>query len=102
MEDINVESLKKRYSELSKKRDSLKQESVTLNTRKKVALEEQEKLLKELKDKFGVSTYDEGVILLSQKQKEIEEKVSSLEGYFDSIDKSFKDSEQVITEDKLF
>ena len=67
-----MEEMKERFRELTEKRDKLKEEQVELSGKLSVLKEREEALLKELKEKYNLSTLEEAEIEVQRISEEIE------------------------------
>ena len=77
MADIN--SIKKRFEDLSSQRDQWKVRKIELETQIKVSREDLEKKAKALKEEFGVSSVDEARKELDRLEAEIDAELQECE-----------------------
>lgn len=77
MADIN--SIKKRFEDLSSQRDQCKVRKIELETQIKVSREDLEKKAKALKEEFGVSSVDEARKELDRLEAEIDAELQECE-----------------------
>lgn len=74
-----MEEMKERFRELTEKRDKLKEEQVELSGKLSVLKEREEALLKELKEKYNLSTLEEAETEVQRLSEEIEEALAKAE-----------------------
>lgn len=75
----SVEELKQRFETLTKKRDELTSRKVVAESRLQVATENYDKAIKEIKEKFGVSSLSEAQALYERKKSELETALNKCE-----------------------
>lgn len=68
----SIDELKSRYDQLTKTREELTSKKVAAESRCQVASENYQKVLEEIKTKFGVSSLDEAKALYEKKKSELE------------------------------
>lgn len=71
--------MKERFRELTEKRDKLKEEQVELSGKLSVLKEREEALLKELKEKYNLSTLEEAETEVQRLSEEIERALAKAE-----------------------
>lgn len=74
-----MEEMKERFRELTEKRDKLKEEQVELSGKLSVLKEREGALLKELKEKYNLSTLEEAEAEVQRLSEEIEEALAKAE-----------------------
>lgn len=74
-----MEEMKERFRELTEKRDKLKEEQVELSGKLSVLKEREEALLKELKEKYNLSTLEEAETEVQRLSEEIEAALAKAE-----------------------
>ena len=74
-----MEEMKERFRELTEKRDKLKEEQVELSGKLSVLKEREEALLKELKEKYNLSTLEEAETEVQRLSEEIERALAKAE-----------------------
>ena len=74
-----MEEMKERFRELTEKRDKLKEEQVELSGKLSVLKEREGVLLKELKEKYNLSTLEEAETEVQRLSEEIEEALAKAE-----------------------
>ena len=74
-----MEEMKERFRELTEKRDKLKEEQVELSGKLSVLKEREEALLKELKEKYNLSTLEDAETEVQRLSEEIEEALAKAE-----------------------
>lgn len=74
-----MEEMKERFRELTEKRDKLKEEQVELSGKLSVLKEREGALLKELKEKYNLSTLEEAETEVRRLSEEIEEALAKAE-----------------------
>ena len=74
-----MEEMKERFRELTEKRDKLKEEQVELSGKLSVLKEREGALLKELKEKYNLSTLEEAETEVQRLSEEIEEALAKAE-----------------------
>lgn len=74
-----MEEMKERFRELTEKRDKLKEEQVELSGKLSVLKEREGALLKELKEKYNLSTLEEAETEVQRLSDEIEEALAKAE-----------------------
>lgn len=75
----NINDLKKRFEELTKKKSDLESQKIQLTTKQQVLEEEITKLTSQLKEEFGVSSLEEAEAKIADLSKEIEQGLSEAE-----------------------
>lgn len=75
----NINDLKKRFEELTKKKSDLESQKIQLTTKQQVLEEEITKLTSQLKEEFGVSSLEEAEAKIDDLSKEIEQGLSEAE-----------------------
>lgn len=74
-----MEEMKERFRELTEKRDKLKEEQVELSGKLSVLKEREGALLKELKEKYNLSTLEEAETEVQRLSEEIEAALAKAE-----------------------
>lgn len=74
-----MEEMKERFRELTEKRDKMKEEQVELSGKLSVLKEREEVLLKELKEKYNLSTLEEAETEVQRLSEEIEAALAKAE-----------------------
>lgn len=74
-----MEEMKERFRELTEKRDKLKEEQVELSGKLSVLKEREGALLKELKEKYNLSTLEEAESEVQRLSEEIETALAKAE-----------------------
>lgn len=74
-----MKEMKERFRELTEKRDKLKEEQVELSGKLSVLKEREGALLKELKEKYNLSTLEEAEAEVQRLSEEIEEALAKAE-----------------------
>lgn len=75
----NINDLKKRFEELTKKKSDLESQKIQLTTKQQVLEEEITKFTSQLKEEFGVSSLEEAEAKIADLSKEIEQGLSEAE-----------------------